>query len=154
VGWAVPADSNTATLEVNVASVTIREILEIYGLQSQTPRGTSAPPVQAFNPYGYESWLIDQGSMESVVHSSRQLEVKESDIDIGGMHLDLSGTFDLTPADRYAHIQGDLLHIPMETIVDSFFKPPSPLTGTGQINFTLSFPLTAGWVQGLSGPLQ
>jgi len=147
VGWAQPASEKDATLEVNLSSVTIQQVLDIFKVPA--------------SHYGYEPWRIRQGSMESVIHHRAQLEVKESDIDLEGlptgqvgMHLDLTGSFDLARTTTPAHIQGNLQNIPMTHVVESFFTPPSPLTGIGQVNFNLAFPLTSDWTKGLNGPLQ
>jgi len=145
--WTQPAASKEAALEVTVSSVTLRQILEIF-------RPTSKPLTTA--PRGYGSWLIDEGSMKATVRDGDSLDVQECGIDAQGMHLDVTGHFDLAkmPAGRQARIQGTLQNIPTDFFIESFFVPPSPLTGTGQVNFALTFPLSGDWVKGLNGTLQ
>jgi len=139
VTWDRPAGTSDAVLQVDVATVTVRQVLDVFHLHSK--------------PVGYEPWLIDQGSMKAVVHDGQVLEIQESGFDLLGMHLDLSGNFGLGVSTPHAHIQGDLQNIPVATVVESFFKPPSPLTGRGKTNFNLDFPLSSSWVNGLSGPM-
>jgi hypothetical protein len=149
VGWTKPANLDQATLDVNVSSLTIRHILEIFNAASGTPAAGSS-----FNPHGYESWRISQGSMKALMHGTTSFEITEGDIDAGGMHLDLTGTFDLAKINPRAHIQGDVLNIPVATAVETFFPAPSPITGFGTANFNLSFAISENWVKGLSGPLE
>jgi hypothetical protein len=149
VGWTRPVGSTDANLEVNISSVTVRQVLEVFKKQSKIPA-----PVGATNLHGYESWRIDRGSMEAVMHDGMQMEVKESDVDLAGMHSDLTGTFGLAKTNTQAHIQGDLQNIPVTSVVESFFPAPSPITGTGQADYALSFPLTTDWIKGLNGTIQ
>ena len=148
VGWTKPPASETATLEVDVSSVTIRQVLEIFKLESKTP------PAASFNPSGDELWRIRQGSLQALIHGTTSFEVQESEFDVAGMYLDLTGVFDFLTADPRAHIQGNLLNIPMTSIVESFFPAPSPITGAGAVQFNLTFPLSKDWIKGLTGPVQ
>ncbi len=130
--------------------MTIRQILEIFKLQSASQQRSA----QALNPVGYEPWRVNRGSLEAVIHDGTSFDVKESDIDFAAMHLDLAGTFDLTKTNPQARLQGSLQNIPIIPVEESFFTPPSPVTGTGQGTLTLTFPLSADWIKGLSGQLQ
>jgi hypothetical protein len=150
VSWTKPPASAEAALEVDLSSVTIRQVLEIFKAEAKTPAAEGA----AFNPSGYESWRISQGSMKALIHGATSFEVQESGINVAGMHLDLAGTFDLSKANPEAHIQGKCLNIPMTTVIESFFPAPSLITGSGTADFSLSFPLSDGWIKGLSGPVQ
>lgn len=106
------------------------------------------------NPFGYEPWLITKGSMRALLHNGTMFEIQQSRFVIAGMQTNLSGTFELTQLNPHAHIQGDVQNIAVAPVVESFFKPPSPVTGTGKISFTLAFPMSDSWIQGLSGPIQ
>ena len=75
-------------------------------------------------------------------------------MDFAGMQLNLTGSFPLTSEKRLALIQGQLYNIPAASVVESFFQPPAPLSGTGQAQFQLTFPLSDQWVQGLTGSVQ
>ena len=149
IGW-TKQTSGQAVLEVDASSVTIRQVLEIFNVESNTPAAASA----AFNPRGYEPWRISRGSMRALIHGTTSFEVQESDIEMVGMHLDLTGIFDCSKANPQAHIHGDLANIPMTSVVESFFPAPSPITGAGTAAFDVFFPLSESWQKGLSGPLQ
>jgi hypothetical protein len=150
VGWNTPAGvGNDALLDIDASSVTMKQILVLSG----TPASS----------HGWDPWRLDRGSLEATIHSDRTMDVKECDIDfrIPGqaveqppMHLDLTGFFGLTGSTVPARIQGSLENIPAEALLNSFFPAPSPITGTGQFQFTLAFPLSKDWTQGLSGTLQ
>jgi uncharacterized protein YhdP len=130
---------------VDVASVTVRQILTLFNLQSKT-----SVPLGTWNPSGYESWRIDKGSMSSLLRGDHTLEVKDSDIDLLGMHLDLAGSFGLSQRGQ-GKIQGDLLQIPLDTLIESFSGSQSPASGQAQLNFDLTFPLSSLWLQGFTG---
>jgi hypothetical protein len=149
VAWAKPAAASDATLQVDVSSVTVRQVLQIFKLESKP----ASRVADAMNPYGYEKWLIDKASMESTIESTGSLTVQDSDIDLAGMHVDLSGTFDLGKAKPMASIQGDAMHLPVSSVLESFFSPPATLTGTAQADFQLQFPLSAGWLRGMNGSI-
>jgi len=149
-GWTKPRDSEAAALEVDVSSVTIRQVLEIFKLESKTPAAAGA----SFHPFGYESWRISQGSLQALIHGATSFEVQESEFDVAGMYLDLTGVFDFTTAGPRAHIKGNLLNIPMTSVVESFFPAPSPITGAGAVQFNFTFPLSKDWIKGLAGPVQ
>jgi len=154
VVWALPEASTVATLQVDADSVTLRQVLEVFNLQSKPASAAAAQPEDSMNPFGYEPWLITKGSMRALLHNGTMFEIQQSRFVIAGMQTNLSGTFELTQLNPHAHIQGDVQNIAVAPVVESFFKPPSPVTGTGKISFTLAFPMSDSWIQGLSGPIQ
>jgi len=149
VFWKKPADHETALLTVEASSVTIREVLELFNLQSPSGNVTSHP--SAFNPYGYESWVIRSGSMASMLRPEATFEILDSTIDVNGMLVQMTGAFDLQGTTRRAKIRGTAANIPLQSVLESFFAPPAAITGTGQMDFDLQFPLTKAWSNDLSG---
>jgi hypothetical protein len=139
MGLTKPRGSSTAALDVNVASVTIRQVLDIF------------KPGSTATPTGYQTWQIDQGSMQGLLNASTSFVVQDGDLDINGMHIDVTGTFGLGRENPLAHIQGDLQNIPVEFVVQSFFPGASPITGVGTANFDLTFPQSSDWIKGLNG---
>ena len=154
VVWALPEASNVTTLQVDVVSVTLRQVLEVFNLQSRPSSTQAAKPEDSMNPYGYEPWLIAQGSMRALIHDDAAFEIQQSSFLVAGMPVNLRGTFDLTAIHPQAHIQGDVQNIAVPPVVESFFKPPSPVTGTGKMSFTLTFPMSGQWINGLTGPIK
>ncbi len=154
VNWAKPSLEEAQTLRVEVASVTVRQILQVFDLEAPTPNLKELTGGTSWNPHGYEPWRLTRGSMNALVHPGVSIEVQQSSMDIAGMQLDLKGTFGLAPVNPQARIQGALQNIAVAPVVESFFAPPAPISGTGQLSYTLAFPLTASWIQGLSGTLQ
>jgi uncharacterized protein YhdP len=118
----------------------------------QSKAGAANSGARALNPFGYEPWLIAQGSMQSLV-DDHSLNIQQCRLTIAGMSLDLAGMFPLSQTNVPAHIQGSLRNIPVATVVESFFTPPSPISGSGQADFTLTFPLSEQWIRGLNGPI-
>ena len=145
--WKNPAESDDSDLNVTISSVTVHQILQIFQLQSTPKAGAS------WNPHGYEPWVITQGSMKSIFHPGSVMEVKEGLFQIAGMTLNIAGLFQ-TGQKPSAHLRGTLQNIPVDSIVESFFNPPAPLTGTGQLVFDWSFPLTEDWFRQVNGPCQ
>ncbi len=154
VNWEKPSPEEAQSLRVDVASVTVRQILQVFDLEAPTPRANGLPGGQSWNPHGYEPWRLTRGSMNALIRPDVSFEVQQSSVDIAGMHSDLKGTFGLTRADPQARIQGVLQNIAAAPVVESFFAPPAPISGTAQVDYTLSFPLSATWIQGLNGTLQ
>lgn len=140
-----------ASLEVSVSTVTVRQLLQVFHLESKSPASTGG-----FRPFGFESWTITNGSMKALIRGTTAFDVQESAIDVAGMHLDLRGSFDLKAAGSHpqARVQGELSNIPMVGVVESFFPSPTPITGTGWANFNFTFPLSRGWVKELNGPVE
>ena len=112
VVWEKSSVSPDASLTVDVASVTVRQILEIFrpSVQFRTARGCD------------ESTWLRTVLHRQAFHGGRcciqmaSWRSRDSDIDVAGMHVDLAGTFDLsTSSTALAHIQGDVLHVPIET---------------------------------------
>ncbi len=150
VSWTHRTADSGSALRVDVSSVTLREVLTVFRLQSRPGIDQTK---KSWNPWGYETWPVDQGFLKAVIHPGTSLEVQESHLDLAGMSLDLKGTFDLQTSSPLAHIQGTLQDIPLAFVVESFFNPPSPITGTADTTFALVFPLSTHWIQGLNGSL-
>ena len=60
-----------------------------------------------------------EASMESVIHVGDSLEVTDSDIDVIGMHVDLQGRFGFGASSATGAIQGDVLQVPVEPVLNS-----------------------------------
>ncbi|HVO33902.1 MAG TPA: AsmA-like C-terminal domain-containing protein, partial [Elusimicrobiota bacterium] len=152
ISWWGPAGSDAATLGVDASSVTVRQILEIFGLTKH-----ETAPAGSFDPFGYEPWRIARGSMRATIHARDRFEVQHSDLDWqNGMHLELNGNFEFADShpQPQARIAGQLQGIPVGPVVRSFFGPASPISGSARTSFSLNFPLAPNWVQALNGSLQ
>ena len=124
VVWSLPSGSRDAALQVDVSSMTVEQVLGVFHWHTAV---------------GYEPWVISEGSIRSVIHDKASLEVQDGDFTVGAMHLTLSGTFDLATSSAQAHLEGELKNIPVQPVLESFLKPPSPVTGTGKLNFEFKF---------------
>jgi hypothetical protein len=119
--WRSAGPAQDRTLAVQGSSVTIREILQVFKLQSD--HGV-AP--QRFYPYGYESWKLNKVSMQSQLYLN-SMEVSEGHADFeSGMQLDLTGSFDIGVSSPQARIEGSLEGVPVAATIESFFAPPAP----------------------------
>jgi uncharacterized protein YhdP len=155
IQWSQASDGRE-NLSVTVSSVTIRQILEIFDLQS-TPNVNPHPPHAGeasveFHPYAYESWRIESGTVTAKMQGIT-FTVSSGNFDLAGMHMDLTGEFS-GGSSPSARIAGDIQHIPVDRIAADFYGSPPPITGTGKIYYSLSFPLKGQWVTGLNGPIQ
>jgi hypothetical protein len=129
-------------------------VLEVFNLQSKPDNASAAESESSMNSFGYEPWLITQGVMRALVHDGTAFEIQQSSFVIAGMPVNLSGTFGLASINPQAHIQGDVSNIAVAPAVESFFKPPSPISGTGKMSYSLTFPMSNNWISGLSGSIQ
>ena len=139
VEWSEQATSKDAALNVDVSSVTIQQILDVFQVQPSS--------------IGYEGWRIQTGSMRALIHEGVTLDVQSSFFSVEQMPLYVTGSFDLAGSSPMAHIQGTLGNLSAPFIIQSFFAGRSPLTGTGQSDFDISFPLSSHWIQGFNGML-
>ncbi len=143
--WNSPLPPAESTIEVDISSLTVGQVLDAFDVPHASPKAGS-------HPMTYESWKISGASLGGVIRPGVSFALEDSYLDVAGMHLDVSGLFDLAKKPVQAHLKGQASNVPVAQVVESFFSPPSPMTGTGQIDFALDFPLAANWISLLNGP--
>jgi hypothetical protein len=154
VRWSKSLSQPDSSLDVAANNVTVRQIVEIFNLQAPVNSSSLTTASSSWKPYGYEPWRVTGGVMHALIHPGQTFEVVQSSLSLAGMQLVLRGTFDLATRDPHAHIQGGIWNVSLGPLVESFFNPPSPITGVGQFNFALVFPTSPLWVREMNGMIE
>jgi hypothetical protein len=141
VVWEKTVGMTDSALNVSVQSLTIREIIDAIKTE---------PSASTMPPRGYEPWTISSATFQAQLHPG-SMDIDGLEMDFLGAHGSVTGTIGWAPGAAQANLEGVLDNVPVGPVLESFTPPPADLTGTGRTTFTMTFPTTAKWLNGLNG---
>jgi len=144
VEWVQEKVHPYSTAQVSMSSVTLREVLSVFGLQS---RGREIP--------AHEKLVFTQADVSTQIHPRDVLQVRSATATVLGGDLQMTGRFGLRGSSDTARIQGILRQFPVEPLLKHFFiRRPAAMTGNATVQFRLGFPLAADWLPRMNGQLE
>lgn len=148
VSWSQTSGTSTVKWEVDAASVTVREVVRVFGLEQSS---STIPAGAVFKPAGYEDLQLGKFQVKGRLEEEKRLEITRAHLILEGGALDVAGEVVLSTRPAQAAFHGSAQNVPVDRIVERLWTGPPVLSGSGKTHFDLQFPLSAGWIQGLNG---